>query len=209
MSNPIEAAGGKVHGLEAPSPWVTRWAHLLPAGARALDVASGAGRHSHYLAARGCQVTALDRDGAALAHLQGVESIQTIQADIENAPWPLARQTFDAIIVTNYLWRALLPTLVASLAPSGVLIYETFATGNETVGKPSRPDFLLQTGELLRVCEGLRVVAFEDGFLPSPARFVQRIVAIRPALMPQAHETQGQSASAPPLRYPLGPTGPG
>jgi hypothetical protein len=66
-----------------------------------------------------------------------------------------------------------------SVAPGGVLIYETFAAGNESVGKPSRPEFLLQPGELLRVTEGLRTVAYEDGFENSPDRFVQRTVAVR------------------------------
>ena len=101
-------------------------------------------------------------------------------ADIEGGPWPLAGRQFDALVVTNYLWRPLMPTLLASIAPGGVLMYETFAAGNETVGKPSRPDFLLQPGELLRATEGLRTVAYEDGFETSPDRFVQRIVAVRP-----------------------------
>ena len=104
---------------------------------------------------------------------------ELLQADLENAPWPFAGRQFDGIVVTNYLWRALLPTIVQSLAPGGVLVYETFATGNETVGKPSRPDFLLQPGELLQACASLRVVAYEDGFLDAPERFVQRIVALR------------------------------
>jgi hypothetical protein len=73
--------------------------------------------------------------------------------------------------------------MLASVGPGGVLIYETFAAGNETVGKPSNPKFLLQPGELLRACAGLRVVAFEDGYEPAtkraPERFVQRIVAVR------------------------------
>jgi hypothetical protein len=98
------------------------------------------------------------------------------------------------VVVTNYLWRALFPTLVASLAPGGVLLYETFAAGNETVGKPSRPDFLLQPGELLRICADLRVVAYEDGTLSAPARYVQRIAAVREATL---------STAGPPARYPL------
>ena len=105
-------------------------------------------------------------------------------ADIENGPWPFAGRQFDAVVVTNYLWRPLLPTLLASLAPGGVLIYETFAQGNETVGKPSRPDFLLRPGELLEVCRGLRVVAFEDGFQQAPDRFTQRIAAVRELASP-------------------------
>ena len=105
---------------------------------------------------------------------------EVIEADIENGPWPLAGRQFDAIVVTNYLWRPLWPDLLAALAPGGVYIHETFAHGNATVGKPSRSDFLLQPGELLRACAGLQVVAYEDGFLPDPDRFVQRIAAVRP-----------------------------
>ena len=109
-------------------------------------------------------------------------------ADIENGPWPFAGRQFDAVVVTNYLWRPLMPTLLASLAPGGVLIYETFTQGNETVGKPSRPDFLLRPGELLDTCRSLRIVAFEDGFQEGPQgqapRFVQRIAAVREAALP-------------------------
>ncbi len=121
-------------------------------------------------------------------------------ADIENGPWPFAGRQFDAVVVTNYLWRPLLSTLLASLAPGGVLIYETFAQGNETVGKPSRPDFLLRPGELLEVCRALRVVAFEDGYQEGPAgqspRFIQRIAAVRETT------AQGEASHGPP-RYPL------
>ena len=109
-------------------------------------------------------------------------SAQRVCADIEGGAWPLPGTQFAAVVVTNYLWRALLPTLVASVAPGGVLLYETFADGNARFGKPSRPDFLLQPGELLRACAGeLQVVAYEDGFLDGPPRCVQRIAARRPA----------------------------
>lgn len=168
-----------MHGTESPSPWVQRWAHLIAPGGNVLDVACGHGRHMRYLAGLGHPVTGVDRSAEALASLQGVGT--PVLADIENGPWPLPGQRFDAVVVTNYLWRALMPTLLGSLADGGVLIYETFAAGNETVGKPSRPDFLLQQGELLRHCAGLRVVAYEDGFLSAPERFVQRVVAVREA----------------------------
>jgi SAM-dependent methyltransferase len=166
-----------IHGSLTPSPWVQRWSHLVPRGASVLDVACGSGRHLRWFAQRGCHVTGLDRDGEALAALQDVA--KTVVADIENGPWPLPGQRFDAVIVTNYLWRALLPTLMASLNDDGVLIYETFSQGNASVGKPSNPHFLLHTGELLIAFAGLRVVAFEEGFLDLPARFVQRLVAVR------------------------------
>lgn len=186
-----------MHGTEAPSPWVQRWSHLVPEGARVLDVACGAGRHLRWFADRGHAVTGVDRDAQALSVAGGLagpghaKALELVQADIENGPWPFAARRFGAVVVTNYLWRALLPTLVDSVAPGGVWIYETFALGQETIGKPSRPDFLLRPGELLQACGSqLRVVAYEDGFLPDPPRFVQRIVAVRPdpaAAGPQPH----------------------
>ena len=165
------------HGTEAPSVWVQRWSHLLPVGGSVLDVACGHGRHTRWFAQHGHAVTGVDRSAEAIAAVAGLG--RAIKADIENGPWPLEGECFDAVVVTNYLWRPLLPRIVASVAPGGVLIYETFALGNETVGKPSRPDFLLREGELLQVVTGLQVVAFEDGFSTNPDRFVQRVAAVR------------------------------
>ncbi len=183
------------HGEGTPSDWVQRWTHLLKPQSHALDVAAGRGRHTRWLQSGGHSVLAVDRDAQALAAIDGLnlKGVQTLLADLEGGPWPLPGQQFDAIVVTNYLWRPLLSTIADSLAAGGVLIYETFTAGNETVGKPSRPDFLLRPGELLTACQTLRVVAFEDGFIGAPAteRFVQRIVAVRPANAPE------------PMRYPL------
>jgi SAM-dependent methyltransferase len=170
-------AGRLSHGSEPPSAWVRRWTPLIASGASVLDVACGHGRHMRWLSAQGHHVTGVDHSPEAVAAVAGLG--RAVQADIENGPWPFAGELFGALVVTNYLWRPLLPTLVASLAPGGVLIYETFASGHESVGRPSRPDFLLQPGELLRVYAGLRVVAFEDGFCTAPERFVQRIAAVR------------------------------
>ena len=171
------------HGLEPPSLWVQRWSHLVPAHATVLDVACGHGRHMRWFASRGHPVTGVDRSPEAIAAVTPLG--EAIVADIENAPWPLMRgalaRQFDAVVVTNYLWRPLLPVIRDSLAPDGILIYETFATGNETVGKPARPDFLLQPGELLHAFADLLVVAYEDGYTAPPERFVQRIAAVRPA----------------------------
>ncbi len=165
------------HGNESPSAWVQRWSHLVPVGGSVLDLACGQGRHMRWFAQRGHAVTGVDRSADAIAAVAGLG--RAIEADIENGPWPLDGERFDAVVVTNYLWRPLLPRIVASVAIGGVLIYETFAVGNETVGKPSRPDFLLRAGELLGVATGLHVVAFEDGFCTAPERFVQRVAAVR------------------------------
>lgn len=178
-----------LHAGLAPSPWVQRWTALVAPGGTVLDLACGSGRHLRWFAQRGCRVTGVDRDAAALQAAQDLGEM--ITADVENGPWPLPGRTFDAVVVTNYLWRPLLPTLVASVAAGGVLLYETFAVGNETVGKPSNPDFLLRPGELLQAAAGLRIVAYEDGFLDGPPRFVQRLAAVR------------EPASAEPPRHPL------
>lgn len=164
-----------MHGTEAASPWVERWAHLVREGGTVLDVACGHGRHTKYFASRGCRVTAVDRDAAALATLPS--GVEAICADIENGPWPFAGRKFDAVVVTNYLWRPLFPAIVGCVADAGVLLYETFAAGNGEFGKPSRPDFLLQPGELLRACEALEIVAYQHGRLENPTRIVQRVAA--------------------------------
>jgi SAM-dependent methyltransferase len=165
--------------LEKPSGWVLRWLQLIPAGGTVLDVACGAGRHARLLAARGHEVHAVDRDAEALAGLAGVPRITPLCADIERGPWPYAGRTFAGIIVTNYLHRPLLPVLVRSLAAGGVLIYETFARGNERYGRPSNPDFLLRRGELLDCVRGrLTVVDYEDLVVSTPRpAVVQRICA--------------------------------
>ena len=169
------------HEQPAPSDWVRRWTHLMQPGGSVLDLACGHGRHMQWFARHGHPVLGVDRSEPAIAAAGRFGP--TLLADIENGPWPLvhggAPRLFDAVVVTNYLWRPLLPFILHSLAPRAVLIYETFAVGNETVGKPARPDFLLRHGELLQVCAGLRVVAYEDGFLARPDRFVQRIAALR------------------------------
>ncbi len=159
-----------------PSHWVCRWAPLIRPGGRVLDLACGSGRHVRWLAAQGFVVTAVDRDAAAVQALRAIAQVRV--ADLEGAPWPLPGERFDAVVVTNYLWRPLWPELLAALGVGGVLIYETFADGNESVGKPSRPDFLLHRGELLQVARDLRIVAYEDGFLDAPPRFIQRIAAV-------------------------------
>ena len=184
------------HGSQAPSPWVRRFAPLIAPGASVLDVACGHGRHLRWLAEQGFRLTGVDRDAEAIAALQGLGEV--LQADIESGSWPLPGRRFGAVVVTHYLWRPLMPTVLDSVAEGGVLIYETFAAGNATVGKPSRPDFLLQPGELLRWCArpDWRVIAYEDGFVDAPERFIQRIAAVRTPIPASA-------ADQPVERYPL------
>ena len=161
------------------SPWITAWTGLVSTGAAVLDVAAGNGRHTRFFAARGHRVTAVDRDVSGLV---AAADIEVVAADLEDgSPWPLAGRQFGAVIVTNYLHRPLFPHLFAALEPGGVLLYETFMAGNERFGKPSRPDFLLQDGELLERVRGhFSVVAYEARMISEPKMaMVQRIAARR------------------------------
>ena len=194
-----------IHGTGEPSNWIRRWSHLLPPKSQVLDVACGHGRHMRWFAQLGHAVTGVDRSAEAIEAIANLGEGHL--ADIESGPWPFMRggqvRTFDAVVVTNYLWRPLLPVIAQSVASGGILMYETFAAGNETVGKPSRPDFLLQPGELLREFAGLRVIAYEDGYeggyLDDSPRFVQRLCAVRE----ETGTESGPAAQAVPLRYPL------
>ncbi len=170
-----------VRASAAPSPWIVRFSPLVPSGARVLDLACGQGRHARWFADRGASVLAVDRDAAALAALAGCAGATTRVLDLETGDWPLAGETFDAIVVVNYLHRPLFPFLVASLANDGVLLYETFARGNEAFGRPTNPDFLLERDELLRLAgSALTVVAFEQGYVAGADRgaVVQRLAAV-------------------------------
>lgn len=162
------------HASETPSDWVIRWAPLVTRGP-VLDVASGQGRHARFFAARGLEAVAVDREP------QVIEGIKCVTADLEGGnAWPLESQRFGAIVVTNYLYRPLFGQLEASLAEGGVLIYETFMTGNEKFGKPSNPAFLLRPGELLDAFKALTPVAFEQGIVERPRKAaIQRLCAIR------------------------------
>jgi SAM-dependent methyltransferase len=163
-----------MHSNEVPSEWVLRWTHLIGPGP-VLDVACGAGRHARFFAERGLEVVAVDRER------QNIPGVDFVCADLEDgSPWPFPGRRFAAIVVTNYLYRPLFPILRESVDEGGVLIYETFMSGNERYGKPSNPNFLLNPGELLQAFGMLTVVAFEQGVLekPKPA-VIQRICASR------------------------------
>jgi len=162
------------HESLAPSEWVVRWAPLVQRGP-VLDVASGSGRHARVFAGRGLEVVAVDRDP------QPAPGVRLVRADLEDGgPWPFAGQRFAAVVVTNYLFRELLPVIADALEEGGVLIYETFMAGNEKFGKPSNPAFLLRPGELLQAFAGLTVLGFEQGIVerPKPA-MIQRLCARR------------------------------
>ncbi len=168
--------------ITEPSPWVRRFAPLVRLGGPVLDVASGGGRHGRLFLSRGHPVTMVDCFVDALAEHTGNPMAKVMKADLENhSPWPFEKNCFAAVVVVNYLYRPLMNDLLDTLQPEGVLIYETFAHGNESYSKPRNPDHLLKSGELLELVSGrLQVVAYEHGITeqgPLPG-VVQRVCAI-------------------------------
>jgi SAM-dependent methyltransferase len=165
-----------------PSAWLRRWAELIPAGGRVLDLACGAGRHARYLAGLGLRVDAVDIDLGAAAPLFGTPGIAWLARDLERGGGHIEAGAYQGIVVVNYLHRPLFPKLLAGLAAGGVLIYETFAHGQQAYGRPRNPAHLLMPGELLELARGaLRVVAYEDIHERQPvAARVQRLCAVKP-----------------------------
>jgi SAM-dependent methyltransferase len=167
------------HGPGTPSEWVTRFAHLVPPDGSVLDLAAGRGRHARYFLERGYSVVALDRDVSRMADLAG--RAEVIEADLEDgSPWPLGARRFDGVVVANYLYRPRFAAIRDAVAPGGVLLYETFGSGNEAYGKPRNPDHLLKPGELIELVRGaLDVIAYECGLVERDAgpAVIQRICA--------------------------------
>lgn len=171
------------HGKQPlPDPWITEHTRSIPPGADVLDLACGSGRHGRLFLENSCRVYFLDRDIRGVTDLVDKTNAELIEYDLENGnPWPFPDQQFDAIIVTNYLYRPLMPYTIDALAPGGVLLYKTFAVGNECYGKPTNPDFLLCENELREVFgEALDVVDCRQQLEYHPTRITQAIYALKP-----------------------------
>ncbi len=162
----VIVATGFMTSIRKPSPWLVSHLDSIPAAGRVLDLACGSGRHTRLLLDAGYEVTAIDRDLSRVADLDGDPHVRLIEADLEADPWPLMGERFAGVVVIDYLWRPLFPEIFASVAEGGVLIYETFAQGQELYGRPRRPEYLLAPGELRDlVPEGWRLLAYEHGLV--------------------------------------------
>lgn len=175
-----------VHSIS--SLWVQEFLCEIPkAKGPVLDLACGAGRHTRLLLNLGHDVWALDRDVAALAPLEeaGAHCID-IDLECDGFEWPFAAEQFAGIVVTNYLHRPLMPWILHSLMDEGVLIYETFAVGNEKYGRPRNPAFLLKENELLDhfVHESIpgwhqQCIAFQHGYVNQITEAIVQRICVR------------------------------
>ena len=149
------------------STWVEGAEKWLPKQGVALDVAAGKGRHTVHLNQAGLDVVAVDINIADLQALSS-PSVSVVSADLEGEAWPFQADAYDLILGVNYLHRPLFSSVRDSLKPGGIVIWDTFAAGNEKYGRPSNPNFLLQEGELLKFFEGFQILDFADGFVETP-----------------------------------------
>ncbi|MDP1784873.1 MAG: methyltransferase domain-containing protein [Sulfuricurvum sp.] len=136
--------------------------HVVPSvDKRALDIACGIGRNTHYLAKLGFEVDAVDISDYALSQLQHTAMIHPIETDLTS--YRIAPNAYDVIVNINYLERKLFPSIMAGLKSGGVLIFETFITAHEEgYHNPSNPDFLLRSNELLHAFCELEVLFYEE-----------------------------------------------
>lgn len=178
-SGPREMGPGALRG---PSPWLIENADLLPRGGKVLDVACGRGRHALLMASAGFDVRAIDRNPEAIDFLARTAARINLQidaavVDLETDPPPsLSPAAYDAILVFNYLHRALMPALRGALKPGGRLFYETFTTRQAERGHPKSPDFLLRAGELRELMAPLTIVRSREGEFDG--RFIASVVAV-------------------------------
>ncbi|RED47654.1 GNAT family N-acetyltransferase [Aestuariispira insulae] len=188
-----------------PLPFIRRWVEALDVHYMAggvLDLACGSGRHGRAFLEKGWPVTFLDRDITGVMDLAGAPGATVMAADLEtDGPWPLAGQRFDLLVVTNYLYRARFADIFELVAPGGMLLYETFMAGNEAYGRPTNPDFLLQSGELKdRLPIDFEILQFEEGLTGDPADAVKQRIAARrrPAVFERSKD--GYTVSDDPAR---------
>ena len=164
------------------SEWVRRFYGQIPKNGLILDLAGGSGRHTRFLTQKGFKLLLLDNDIAKAKDLQDVENIVLMEYDLEDgSTLPFPKSSFQGVVVTNYLYRPIFPQLLNLLDDGGILIYETFAVGNEKYGRPTNPDYLLKSGELISlVSPQMRIIAYEECLVRRPTKaYVQRLTAAK------------------------------
>ncbi len=151
----VERPNGAHCHFIAPSSFLVEHFDLLPRGL-ALDLAMGDGRNAIYLATRGYDVDSVDRDPKRVANARTAARrlgapIRAVVGNVEDGTYIIPIETYDLIVVFNYLHRPLFKDIRDGLRPGGVVVYQTYTREQARYGKPSRPEHLLQPGELAEV----------------------------------------------------------
>ena len=164
------------------SNWVSENYNHIKKKGLILDLACGSGRNGKFLLEKGFDVVFLDRDTSQLDWVPEPFRSQVIKHDLEaGTSWGFSSCSFDAVVVTNYLYRPIFPDLLSIIDEGGVLIYETFSKGNEIYGKPTNPNYLLEPEELIDLVRpSMRLISFKEGYSNEGKESItQKIVAVK------------------------------
>jgi tellurite methyltransferase len=186
--------------ISGPSSWLLSNVHLAPRGSRTLDVACGRGRHALLLAGAGFPVRAVDRDAGQVAWLHALARrlqlpLDAAVVDLEDPATDLGEEEWELVLVFNYLHRPLFPALRRALKPGGVLLYETYTSGQPKGRRPTNPDHLLEPGELQRLVAPLEVLRQHEGEIDGRPR--ASVVARKPPSRPSRSTATSQRKDAP------------
>lgn len=145
----------------APIVALSSFVDQIAQGSKALDIACGKGRHTHFLASKGIYVDAVDYSDVALNALDKSDYINCIDEDLDH--YCIKRASYDLVVCTNFLSRRLFPFIKESLKKDGLLIFETFMEcDHKDAHQPTNTDFLLRSNELLHAFLGLTVLFYEE-----------------------------------------------
>jgi SAM-dependent methyltransferase len=169
------------HVDSTADPLLIQAAELFPPS-RALDLASGPGRHALYLARLGWRVTAVDSSAVAIALLRAQAAglpIHAQRADLERGEFAIAPAAYHLICDFHYLQHSLFPQIREGVHPGGVFAGAIHLFDTAPAPRPRNPDFLLHPGELRGLFDGWKVIFYSEGAEPGRSRRTARIIARR------------------------------
>lgn len=179
--------GNHQHGI-MPSSFLVENFDLLPKGL-ALDVGMGEGRNAIYLATRGFDVDGVDANPRSVAQARAAARklgapIRAIVGDVEDGTHIIPIETYDLIVVFNYLHRPLFKDIKDGVIPGGGVIYQTYTVEQARFGRPTNPDHLLKPSELKEVFSDWEALRYREIIGPSrkdgKTRAVAGIIARKP-----------------------------
>ncbi len=148
-----------------PALVLSEFQHLLPPSGQALDLACGLGGNALLLAEHGMTTYAWDVSPVAIERLQqealsrGLDVEAEVRDVVATPPEPAS---FDVIVVSRFLERKLVPSLLQALRPGGLIYYQTFTGPRVNDTGPKNPEYRLAENELLALFASLRLIAYRE-----------------------------------------------